>query len=138
MNPNKILFTLLVFSVLLFSGCDKDDSKRDDSQALITVVSDDGTLLSDVVVKMYDEATYKKFENDNLTLPNEYAITNSDGIASFQLGYDRWFSSNRTRLFMFVVQIGGGTENYQIWSVGQTFKPGDTVRLEIKLTKVPA
>lgn len=129
----KTLFILLTISSFVLSSCNKDDDS--DAQAIVSVVTERGNPISDVRVKMYDEKTYETFKNDNRTAPNEFAITNSSGVAYFHLSNPQWFKGS-SRQFTFVVQVGEGDENYQIWAVGKTFRPGETLRIEIKLTGV--
>lgn len=134
MKPIKVLFILLIISSFISISCKDDDDS--DAQAIVSVVTEKGNLVSHVVVKMYDEKTYESFEKNNKTAPNEFAITNSSGVASFHLSNAQWFKNNNSREFMFVVQVGEGDANYQIWAAGKTFRPGETQRIKIKLTGV--
>lgn len=133
MNSSKIVYTVLLFSVLLLASCQKDDDNRSDAGALVTVVNNTDVPLPNIVVQMFDEDTYKDFQANNLTKPNEVAVTNSDGVASFHFSYDKWFGSQKDRVFMFAVQNGGGMENYQIWAAGSSIHPGDNIKIRLKL-----
>lgn len=86
---------------------------------------------------MYNEKDYKVFEKDNLTLPTAVARTNESGIATFILPQEEWFAAQSQRFFTFVVQEGGGPDNYQIWSSGRTVETGKVVKIEIRLTQFP-
>ena len=48
-----------------------------------------------------------------------------------------WFAAQSQRFFTFVVQEGGGPDNYQIWSSGRTVEAGKVVKIEIRLTQFP-
>ena len=85
----------------------------------------------------YNEKDYKVFEKDNLTLPTAVARTNESGIATFILPQEEWFAAQSQRFFTFVVQEGGGPDNYQIWSSGRTVEAGKVVKIEIRLTQLP-
>ena len=120
------------------ASCQKDDNEtRDDSQVKVTVLDNDGNKISEITVKMYDEAAYREFENNNLTVPTTSAVTNSQGVATFDLSYDDWFLLQKDRLLRFVVQFGGGNTNYQIWSAGRTIRAGETVKIDLKLSNYP-
>ena len=77
------------------------------------------------------------FMIDNLTLPTAVARTNESGIATFILPQEEWFAAQSQRFFTFVVQEGGGPDNYQIWSSGRTVEAGKVVKIEIRLTQFP-
>ena len=59
------------------------------------------------------------------------------GIATFILPQEEWFAAQSQRFFTFVVQEGGGPDNYQIWSSGRTVETGKVVKIEIRLTQFP-
>ena len=84
-----------------------------------------------------NEKDYKVFEKDNLTLPTAVARTNESGIATFILPQEEWFAAQSQRFFTFVVQEGGGPDNYQIWSSGRSVEAGKVVKIEIRLTQFP-
>lgn len=129
---------MISIGVIVLTSCQKDDDEtRNDARVDVTVLDNDGTKIPAITVKMYDEAAYQKFENNNLTEPTMSVVTNSEGIAIFTLNYDDWFLLQKDRLFRFVVQFGGGNTNYQIWSAGKTIRPGDTVKMDLKLTNYP-
>ena len=81
---------------------------------------------------------YKAFEQDNLTPPTAGATANAQGIALFTLPGEVWFSGQSQRFLTFVVQEGGGPNNYRIWSVGKTIDAGKDIQLEIRLTSALA
>lgn len=133
MNLQKTIVPLFIFISLLFASCSNDDDNKDNTQIFVTVVSATGERLPNEIVQMFDEKTYEEFKKDNLTDPTTYALTNSNGVAAFVFTYDEWFKSNKDRFFTFVVQYGGGTENYAIWSSGRTIHSGSTTQIELKL-----
>lgn len=135
MKATKNFNVVLVLSLLFFVSCQKEnnDDVRSDAQAIVTVKDDAGKTLSGVNVKMYDEATYAEFEKDNLTKPILTSVTDSKGDATFHLDYDTWFLLRKDRFFTFVVQLGGGEVNYEIWSSGRTIQRGEVMKVEIKL-----
>ena len=98
---------------------------------------ENGKIATGIPVKMYNEKDYKVFEKDNLTLPTAVARTNESGIATFILPQEEWFAAQSQRFFTFVVQEGGGPDNYQIWSSGKTVEAGKAVKVEIRLTQFP-
>ena len=57
--------------------------------------------------------------------------------ATFILPQEEWFAAQSQRFFTFVVQEGGGPDNYQIWSSGRTVEAGKVVKIEIRLTQFP-
>ena len=73
----------------------------------------------------------------NLTLPTAIAQTNESGIATFVLPREEWFTTQSQRFLTFVVQEGGGPDNYQIWSSGKTVEAGKVVKVDIRLTQFP-
>ena len=98
---------------------------------------DNGKIATGVPVKMYNEKDYKVFEKDNLTLPTAIIQTNESGMATFLLPREEWFATQSQRFLTFVVQEGGGPDNYQIWSSGKTVEAGKAVKVEIRLTQFP-
>lgn len=139
---NIICVVLILGMASLWLGsCQKDDANQQsqaDAQVRVKVVNKDGEKISGIKVKMYDEATYPLFEKDNTVQPNLTEDTNTDGIATFNLNYNIWIGQPEGKVFMFVVQFGQGTVNYQIWSSGKTIKPGSREDIEIKLTNYPS
>jgi len=93
--------------------------------------------LTRIVSPPLNEKDYKVFEKDNLTLPTAVVRTNESGIATFILPQEEWFAAQSQRFFTFVVQEGGGPDNYQIWSSGRTVETGKVVKIEIRLTQFP-
>lgn len=141
MKSNICTILILGMATLFLGSCQKDEDNRqsrEDAQVRVTVVNNDGEKIPDITVKMYDQATYPLFEKDNTVKPNLTENTNADGIATFNLDYGTWLSQSEGRLFMFVVQFGQGTVNYQIWSSGKTIRPGDREEIVIKLTNFPS
>ena len=134
MNFQKTILPLFIFISLLFVSCSDDDNSKADTQVSVVVVSATGERLPNELVQMFDEKTYEEFKKDNLTDPTTYALTNSNGVATFMFSYDEWFKSSEDRFFTFVIQYGGGTENYAIWSSGRTIHSGSKVQIELKLS----
>ena len=133
MNLQKSIYPLFILLSLLFASCSSDDDNKSNAQVSVTVVSATGERLPNEIVQMFDEKTYAEFEKDNRTNPTTFASTNSSGVATFVFPYDEWFASSKDRYFTFVVQYGSGTENYSIWSAGRTIRPGEDIRIELKL-----
>lgn len=132
---------ILGMTALWLGSCQKDNANRQsqaDAQVRVRVVNNDGEKISGIKVKMYDQATYPLFEKDNTVQPNLAENTNTDGVATFNLDYDIWFGQPEGKVFMFVVQFGQGTVNYQIWASGKTIRPGSKEDIEIKLTDYPS
>lgn len=129
---NKIIF--LVCAVFLTVACEKEQHTGKESRVSVTVYDENGKVMPGVPVKMYDEKDYKAFEQDNLTPPTAGATANAQGIALFTLPGETWFSGQSQRFLTFVVQEGGGPDNYRIWSVGKTIDAGKDIQLEIRLT----
>ncbi len=121
-------------SLLLLGGCEKEKpAAQGDAHVVVTVTNDDGSPAVGERVKMYDEATYATFRKNNLTVPNDMKITDAKGVVSFDFRSDVWFVAQSSRHPMFVVQHGGGADNFEIWSTGETLKPGKTLRLSLQL-----
>ena len=77
-----------------------------------------------------------------LFAPDAYAdhafdFFRSGGIVTFTLPQEEWFAAQSQRFLTFVVQEGGGPDNYQIWSSGKTVEAGKAVKVEIRLTQFP-
>lgn len=133
---NKIIF--LVCAVFLTVACEKEQHTGKESRVSVTVYDENGKVMPGVPVKMYDEKDYKAFEQDNLTPPTAGATANAQGIALFTLPGETWFSGQSQRFLTFVVQEGGGPDNYRIWSVRKTIDAGKDIQLEIRLTSALA
>lgn len=133
---NKIIF--LVCAVFLTVACEKEQHTGKESRVSVTVYDENGKVMPGIPVKMYDEKDYKAFEQDNLTPPTAGATANAQGIALFTLPGEVWFSGQSQRFLTFVVQEGGGPDNYRIWSVGKTIDAGKDIQLEIRLTSALA
>ena len=133
---NKIIF--LVCAVFLTVACEKEQHTGKESRVSVTVYDENGKAMPGIPVKMYDEKDYKAFEQDNLTPPTAGATANAQGIALFTLPGEVWFSGQSQRFLTFVVQEGGGPNNYRIWSVGKTIDAGKDIQLEIRLTSALA
>ena len=56
---------------------------------------------------------------------------------SFVLPREELFATLWERFLTFVIQEGGGPDNYQIWSSGKTVEAGKAVKVEIRLTQFP-
>lgn len=109
---NKIIF--LVCAVFLTVACEKEQHTGKESRVSVTVYDENGKAMPGIPVKMYDEKDYKAFEQDNLTPPTAGATANAQGIALFTLPGEVWFSGQSQRFLTFVVQEGGGPDNYRM------------------------
>ena len=108
-----------------------------EAKVVVAVYDENGKNATGVPVKMYNEKDYKVFEKDNLTLPTVIIQTNESGMATFVLPREEWFATQSQRFLTFVIQEGGGPDNYQIWSSGKTVEAGKAVKVEIRLTQFP-
>lgn len=136
MNLSRTIFPLFILVSIFFTSCSNDDDLKGNAQVSVTVVSATGERLPNEVVQMFDEKAYEEFKKDNRTEPTAYAFTNPNGVATFIIAYDEWFASSKNRFFTFVIQYGSGTENYAIWSSGQTIRPGSNTKIELKLQDI--
>ena len=118
-------------------ACEKGNEEMKEAKVVVSVYDENGKIVTGVPVKMYNEKDYKIFEKDNLTLPTAITQTNESGIAIFVLPREEWFATQSQRFLTFVVQEGGGPDNYQIWSSGKTVEAGKAVKVEIRLTQFP-
>lgn len=133
MKKIAILLSAMFFMV----ACGKENEEMKEAKVLVSVYDENGKIATDIPVKMYNEKDYKIFEKDNLTSPTAVIQTNKSGIATFILPQEEWFATQQQRFLTFVVQEGGGPDNYQIWSSGKTVEPGKVVKIEIRLTQHP-
>jgi len=133
MKKIAILLSAMFFMV----ACGKENEEMKEAKVLVSVYDENGKIATDIPVKMYNEKDYKIFEKDNLTSPTAVIQTNKSGIATFILPQEEWFATQQQRFLTFVVQEGGGPDNYQIWSSGKTVEPGKVVKIEIRLTQYP-
>ncbi len=133
MKKMMLLSFALGFALLL-GACKKDDP-HGNATVKVTVLSKDGIPAAEETVKMYDEATYKLFENNNTTAPNASQVTNTDGVVTFTLAEESWFATQKTRMPMFVVQHGSGS-NVSIWSMGRNIEAGGRLKLTIQLKEL--
>ena len=123
---------ILLGIILFMIACEKGNEKMREAKVVVVVYDENGKIATGIPVKMYNEKDYKVFEKDNLTLPTAVVRTNESGIAQ-----EEWFAAQSQRFFTFVVQEGGGPDNYQIWSSGRTVETGKVVKIEIRLTQFP-
>ena len=128
---------ILLSAILFMVACEKGNEEAKEAKAIVSVYDENGKIVTGVPVKMYNEKDYKIFEKDNLTLPTAITQTNESGIAIFVLPREEWFTMQSQRFLTFVVQEGGGPDNYQIWSSGKTVEVGKVVKVEIRLTQFP-
>ena len=128
---------ILLCTMLFMVACEKGNEEVREAKVIVAVYDENGKIITDVPVKMYNEKDYRIFEKDNLTRPTAVIQTNESGIATFVLPREEWFATQSQRLLTFVVQKGGGPDNYQIWSAGKTVEDGKVKKIEIRLTKFP-
>ena len=128
---------ILLGIILFMIACEKGNEEVREAKVVVVVYDENGKIATGVPVKMYNEKDYKIFEKDNLTLPTAIAQTNESGIVTFVLPREEWFTTQSQRFLTFVVQEGGGPDNYQIWSSGKTVEAGKAVKVEIRLTQFP-
>jgi len=128
---------ILLSAIFFMVACGKENEEMKEAKVLVSVYDENGKIATDIPVKMYNEKDYKIFEKDNLTSPTAVIQTNKSGIATFILPQEEWFATQQQRFLTFVVQEGGGPDNYQIWSSGKTVEPGKVVKIEIRLTQYP-
>ena len=117
---------ILLGIILFMIACEKGNEEVREAKVVVVVYDENGKIATGIPVKMYNEKDYKVFEKDNLTLPT-----------AFILPQEEWFAAQSQRFFTFVVQEGGGPDNYQIWSSGRTVEAGKVVKIEIRLTQFP-
>lgn len=139
LKKEKIMrkIVILLGIILFMIACEKGNEEVREAKVVVVVYDENGKIATGIPVKMYNEKDYKVFEKDNLTLPTAVARTNESGIATFILPREEWFAAQSQRFFTFVVQEGGGPDNYQIWSSGRTVEAGKVVKIEIRLTQFP-
>ena len=139
LKKEKIMrkIVILLGIILFMIACEKGNEEVREAKVVVVVYDENGKIATGIPVKMYNEKDYKVFEKDNLTLPTAVARTNESGIATFILPQEEWFAAQSQRFFTFVVQEGGGPDNYQIWSSGRTVVAGKVVKIEIRLTQFP-
>ena len=128
---------ILLCTMLFMVACEKGNEEVREAKVIVAVYDENGKIITDVPVKMYNEKDYRIFEKDNLIRPTAVIQTNESGIATFVLPREEWFATQSQRLLTFVVQKGGGPDNYQIWSAGKTVEAGKVVKIEIRLTQFP-
>lgn len=128
---------ILLCTMLFMVACEKGNEEVREAKVIVAVYDENGKIITDVPVKMYNEKDYRTFEKDNLTRPTAVIQTNESGIATFVLPREEWFATQSQRLLTFVVQKGGGPDNYQIWSAGKTVEAGKVIKIEIRLTQFP-
>ena len=128
---------ILLSAMLFMVACEKGNEEMKEAKVIVAVYDENGKIITDVPVKMYNEKDYRTFEKDNLTRPTAVIQTNESGIATFVLPREEWFATQSQRLLTFVVQKGGGPDNYQIWSAGKTVEAGKVIKIEIRLTQFP-
>ena len=122
---------ILLSAMLFMVACEKGNEEMKEAKVVVSVYDENGKIATGVPVKMYN------FEKDNLTLPTAIIQTNESGMATFVLPREEWFATQSQRFLTFVVQEGGGPNNYQIWSSGKTVEAGKAVKVEIRLTQFP-
>ena len=128
---------ILLCTMLFMVACEKGNEEVREAKVIVAVYDENGKIITDVPVKMYNEKDYRTFEKDNLTRPTAVIQTNESGIATFVLPREEWFATQSQRLLTFVLQKGGGPDNYQIWSAGKTVEAGKVIKIEIRLTQFP-
>ncbi len=128
---------ILLCTMLFMVACEKGNEEVREAKVIVAVYDENGKIITDVPVKMYNEKDYRIFEKDNLTRPTAVIQTNESGIATFVLPREEWFATQSQQLLTFVVQKGGGPDNYQIWSAGKTVEAGKIIKIEIRLTQFP-
>lgn len=128
---------ILLCTMLFMVACEKGNEEVREAKVIVAVYDENGKIITDVPVKMYNEKDYRIFEKDNLIRPTAVIQTNESGIATFVLPREEWFATQSQRLLTFVVQKGGGPDNYQIWSAGKTVEAGKVIKIEIRLTQFP-
>lgn len=139
LKKEKIMrkIVILLGIILFMIACEKGNEEVREAKVVVVVYDENGKIATGVPVKMYNEKDYKVFEKDNLTLPTAIIQTNESGMATFVLPREEWFATQSQRFLTFVVQEGGGPDNYQIWSSGKTVEAGKAVKVEIRLTQFP-
>ena len=128
------LFILLFVGAFFLSACEKESGRSTikDAVVLVRVLDETGDPLAGIPVKLYDEKGYEEFEKNNLTPAAEVLLTDADGCAEFRFAFREWFVSGARQL-TFVVQQGGGPNNYRIWSKGRTVEAGSSIGVEFRL-----
>ena len=122
---------ILLSAMLFMVACEKGNEEMKEAKVVVSVYDENGKIAT------YNEKDYKVFEKDNLTLPTAIIQTNESGMATFVLPREEWFATQSQRFLTFVIQEGGGPDNYQIWSSGKTVEAGKAVKVEIRLTQFP-
>ena len=116
---------ILLSAMLFMVACEKGNEEMKEAKVVVSVYDENGKIATGV------------FEKDNLTLPTAIIQTNESGMATFVLPREEWFATQSQRFLTFVIQEGGGPDNYQIWSSGKTVEAGKAVKVEIRLTQFP-
>lgn len=124
---------LFLLSALLLSACDKAEKYAgEEAVVCVAVVDENGSPLAGIPVKLYDEPGAAAFEKDNTAAPHALLLTDAAGQAEFRFQFREWFTAG-SRQMLFVVQEGGGPDNYRIWSAERTLEAGQRLRVELRL-----
>ena len=129
---------ILLGIILFMIACEKGNEEVREAKVVVVVYDENGKNCNGRSrKKCIMKKDYKVFEKDNLTLPTAIIQTNESGMATFVLPREEWFATQSQRFLTFVIQEGGGPDNYQIWSSGKTVEAGKAVKVEIRLTQFP-
>lgn len=126
---------ILLSAMLFMVACEKGNEEMKEAKVVVSVYDENGKIATGVPVKMYNEKDYKVFEKDNLTLPTAIIQTNESGMATFVLPREEWFATQSQRFLTFVVQEGGGPNNYiDLTGLNVTGKYDDGKQRPVKVT----
>lgn len=125
----RILFLALIMMGLM--SC-QNEEPMGPTKVIVTILDKDDILVKDAWVNMYDEDTYKLFEENSKkdigTKPTGVMKTDEKGQAIFI--YDNTiFAKQNQRFFTYGVVLS--PKNY--WLRGETLNRGETKYIKIKL-----
>ncbi len=127
MRENKFLLISILALFIVFASCKKDEEEDDivSSKISIIIKNQSGEKQKGIIVYMFDKSISSPFGNDPLFSKRE-VVTNSDGIATFELRtFDLEIINTPQKTFYFVV-FDELNENVILGHTAVTIKEGET------------
>lgn len=142
MKRDFLIAICITLSLLLGSGaltaCKKENHpQQQDATVSIAVWMPDGTVAVGQTLLVFDEPGKEMLDKDPFAEPLAVLTTDAQGMAQYTLQAHTWFATHSERNPTFAVRIGI-PGNYHLWSTARTVRPGQTLRLDLRLTAEPA
>lgn len=124
----------IILAASLFTACKKSkNTPLKEATLTVSLLLPDGTPAAGEQLLLFDEAGKTALDQEPFTSPLTSLVADAQGQVTYTLEVGRWFARQRQRDVTVAVR-NGRPGNYHLWALTRTIRPGDALRVELRIT----